>query len=935
MAIGDYQLSIRTYEADDIINECLGPPPTSLPELKYYVPAYDPSVLIYDGDKLLGVTSPVATTSTIENQLEYDVAGTPTKFRGNLKSGHVTRMPFDGVNPPRLKIRITKNINEDNIGGQANVFYICDDQMRIWVVIHVSPHVFAEGQKWEIVTDLVVADSKQIIDFVEDLSLFEYKTASEILLPGIIVGNNGALADGKATHTISEFQNVDFQSDDFNLNKRIIFLKDVDALTANITISGGNMDFSMETPEAVLPLANHTLTLNGDNISGQLRVSGLVNNGLVLNGSNLFLNIISDNNDGLDLTNANGFVVHNGKVTSTSAEFTGPATVPTANDGDASKLIANTEFVKKQLAYYDVMRLKGAINASTSPNYPAANAGDFYVISVAGKIGGASGPSVEVQDTMLCIADEVAEGDHASVGSNWILGQVNTDMDLEGAIRDHLATNKIVRLKGSINTDTYPNYPAADAGDMYVINNPGKIGGSSGPNVERNDTIMCLTDGTLAGDHATVGPDWMIGQVNTDLELGTALSSYLKVYKEHGHGWTEADIGKMVIKEVGGGEGAFLTANADNPNTAEVVGHISYIDSTDQFTINRIGHLKRTPDQWDALCGTTGGLTEGDVYFLNTSGGSFYTKDTSHFIEGNVDMPAFIALSATDVWYYGYRGSEVGGNTSKGTFFTATNFTNNTFAFVHGLDNKYPSFQMFDQNGQPVNNIARQPTAGNENNSQDVWLSNEMLAAVGSHTWYLRFGGDGTNANVDISSATPFKAEGNGDPGTSGFYADGEHTHPADVGQIAYFPRTTAPDGWLILDGSSNIEKALFPALWSFAQAAISEGVIGFADIDGIYFKIPDLRGVFIRSLDSGKGLDTDSARVIGSYQADANKYHRHSAYTNSANGWLPYNSLGARDFHAGCNQGIVMSKTAYTYYEGVDSDGRPKNIALLPCIKY
>lgn len=773
MAIGDYQLSIRTYVADNIINECLGPPPTSLPELKYYVPAFDPAVLIYDGDGLAGVTAPVATTDTIVNQLEYDDNGTPTPFVGNLKPGHVTRMPFDGVNPPRLKIRITKDIDKDNIGGQANVFYICDDQMRIWVVIHVSPHVFAEGQKWEIVTDLVVADASLITSFAEDPNLFEYKTASEILLPGVILGNSTDLSNGKATHTITDFQDVGLTLE----NKRIIFLKDVDALTAPVAKSGGNMDFSMETPEAILPLGNHTLTLNGDNIRGQLRVSGLVNNGLVLNGSDLFLNIVSDNDDGLDLSNAHGFVVHNGKVISTSAEFTGNVTVPTATDGDASNKIANTEFVKKQLAYYDVMRLKGAIDASTNPNYPAANAGDFYVISAAGKIGGLSGSNVEVQDTMLCIADDIAEGDHATVGTNWILGQVNTDMDLEGAIRDHLAEKDIVRLKGTIDAAPFPSYPAADAGDMYVIDNPGRIGGASGPFVEKNDTIMCLTDGSAIGDHAAVGTDWMIGQVNTDLDLGTAFAGFLKINKV-AHGWTEADIGKMVIKEVGGGEGAFLAANADNPSTAEVVGHISKIDSPDQFTINRIGHLFRSTTEWDALCGTTGGLTEGDVYFMNTSGGTFYTKDTSHFESGNVDMPAFIALSATDAWFYGYRGAEIGGGISKGTHFTAANFTNNVFTFAHGLSSRYPNLIVFDADGQEVESIVRRPTPENETESQDITFSNELLAVMGSETWYLRFGKEGEDATVNISSADPKPLATTADPGNTGEYADGGHVHP-------------------------------------------------------------------------------------------------------------------------------------------------------------
>jgi hypothetical protein len=47
-----------------------------------------------------------------------------------------------------------------------------------------------------------------------------------------------------------------------------------------------------------------------------------------------------------------------------------------------------------------------------------------YKVSVAGKIGGASGPTVEIGDTIYCSADTVA-GTHAAVGSKWDILQVD------------------------------------------------------------------------------------------------------------------------------------------------------------------------------------------------------------------------------------------------------------------------------------------------------------------------------------------------------------------------------------------------------------------------------------------------------------------------------------------------------------------------------
>ena len=79
------------------------------------------------------------------------------------------------------------------------------------------------------------------------------------------------------------------------------------------------------------------------------------------------------------------------------------------------------------IAANDAMVFKGAINCSANPNYPAADAGWTYKVSVAGKVGGASGPNVEVGDTLLCTADGSAAGNHATVGANWNIVQANLD----------------------------------------------------------------------------------------------------------------------------------------------------------------------------------------------------------------------------------------------------------------------------------------------------------------------------------------------------------------------------------------------------------------------------------------------------------------------------------------------------------------------------
>lgn len=64
------------------------------------------------------------------------------------------------------------------------------------------------------------------------------------------------------------------------------------------------------------------------------------------------------------------------------------------------------------------------LDASANPNYPSAAAGDRYRITVAGKIGGASGKVVEAGDVVEAIAAN-AGGTEAAVGTSWIVMQAN------------------------------------------------------------------------------------------------------------------------------------------------------------------------------------------------------------------------------------------------------------------------------------------------------------------------------------------------------------------------------------------------------------------------------------------------------------------------------------------------------------------------------
>lgn len=110
----------------------------------------------------------------------------------------------------------------------------------------------------------------------------------------------------------------------------------------------------------------------------------------------------------------------------TNAALTGTPTAPTPTAGDNDTSIATTAFVTDAIstAVTGLLDFKGSTDASGNPNYPAASKGDAYVVSVAGKVGGASGKSVDIGDVYVATADN-AGGTEASVGMSWTVLEHN------------------------------------------------------------------------------------------------------------------------------------------------------------------------------------------------------------------------------------------------------------------------------------------------------------------------------------------------------------------------------------------------------------------------------------------------------------------------------------------------------------------------------
>jgi len=98
------------------------------------------------------------------------------------------------------------------------------------------------------------------------------------------------------------------------------------------------------------------------------------------------------------------------------------------------------------------------------------------------------------------------------------------------------------------------------------------------------------------------------------------------------------------------------------------------------------------------------------------------------------------------------------------------------------------------------------------------------------------------------------------------------------TGAIVPYAANSAPSGWLLCNGSLYGRAALDPSPQPNLFSVIG---ITYGAGDGLTnFAVPDLRGMFVRGFDNGRGIDP--LRVFGTTQADAFKSHNHSGNTGT-----------------------------------------------------
>lgn len=354
--------------------------------------------------------------------------------------------------------------------------------------------------------------------------------------------------------------------------------------------------------------------------------------------------------------------------------------------------------------------------------------------------------------------------------------------------------------------------------------------------------------------------------------------------------------------------------------SADVTGSVTFDGSANISLPITVNH-STTADRW----------TTPRTLTLSTDVTGAVTFDGS----GNISLPIVVNHSTTaDRWTtartFTLSGSILGSATINGAGDINLNTTFNTSGGA--------------QNGVVPITVSKALNADNATNAQ-----NAVNAQAATNATYAQSAANAQNAYnagqaQKLAQARLIQLTGAvvGQAYFDGAYdiniATTSTTGGVPIGTIVPIATVNAPAGYLPLYGGV-ISRYSYPDLWNFAANSgmlTDEGTWGagyfgyFTTGDGSSnFRLPDVRGTFLRAYDQGRGLDPDrGGGLLGWLQRDQLKNHQH--YT--AHGAFYFITVYAAAGPANIvydNQGNVPTTYGYDYLPagGGGNETRPVNI--------
>jgi microcystin-dependent protein len=151
------------------------------------------------------------------------------------------------------------------------------------------------------------------------------------------------------------------------------------------------------------------------------------------------------------------------------------------------------------------------------------------------------------------------------------------------------------------------------------------------------------------------------------------------------------------------------------------------------------------------------------------------------------------------------------------------------------------------------------------------------------------------------------------------------------AGAVQAFAMNSVPAGWLAANGNEYAKTGDYAALFAAISTTYGE-TNGSGGAGTSHFRVPDLRGYFVRGVgvagQNGANSDGTVSGAFGAKQADDLKSHTHG-YTDQI-----AVSNGQFNVAGGTGQDGASDLARTTGSTG-GAETRPKNIAMLYCIKF
>lgn len=204
-------------------------------------------------------------------------------------------------------------------------------------------------------------------------------------------------------------------------------------------------------------------------------------------------------------------------------------------------------------------------------------------------------------------------------------------------------------------------------------------------------------------------------------------------------------------------------------------------------------------------------------------------------------------------------------------------------------------------------------------------------------------GNDGANSDLDADKLDGkqggYYLEWGNLTGKPEVYPPSSHSHSwenitgkpsniaGDPGQVAAFATATPPAGWLKANGAA-VSRVTYAALFAAIGTTFGDGD------SSTTFNLPDLRGEFVRGVDDGRGIDI--GRTMGSEQTDEFRAHKHMSglSEDSSQAFYGVSETGLSGKSLITNGTAQSTSSPNTSTVG-GNETRPRNVALLYCIKY